>query len=376
MTERIALSEESPARSRHSALSALAVLVLAAAIYKGTPVQISAVLVAAVITAILDRFPIYLNPIGEIPITGVITVPTLVLFGWPTAVIGSALAIVPSFFSRPLGHALIRGSERLIGLATAAWVVQLVRFQGPYKDVDAVVMAALAVGVTHTMIATIRLHFEEGIAWLRGLSYLVEATSFHHIVVMTVAAVAVWTLTSSTSTIDRLLVPVIAAAVTLQLYLPRILRGQQQRRVLAAVSVLAAAVDAKDSYTADHSQSVAQLCQRVARAQGMNEQQVHRVYLAALLHDVGKTVVPIGILRKPGALTLEERDVIRSHVDAGVRIIKTIRGLADVAPIVEASHERMDGAGYPKGLKGDDIPLAARIILAVDAYNAMTTNRT
>jgi putative nucleotidyltransferase with HDIG domain len=357
-------------------LGAAAVVVLVAAIRTGTPAQIPAALVAAVMTAILDRFPIYLNPIGEVPISGVIMGPTLVLFGWPAAVMGSAMAMIPALFSRPWTHGLVRGSERLTGLAAAALAVSAVRISGSYRDVDAVLLAAIAIGVTHTGAAAIRLHFEEGIAWLRGLSYLMEATFFHHMVVMAVAAAAVWTIMNSTSTVDRLLVPVVAAAVTLQLYLPRILRGHEQRRVLAAVSVLAAAVDAKDPYTADHSHSVAQLCLRVARGMGMKEQQAHRVYLAALLHDVGKTVVPPEILRKAGPLTREERDVVRTHVDAGVRIIKTIRGLTDIAPIVAASHERIDGSGYPKGLAGEEIPLAARITLAVDAYNAMTTDRT
>jgi len=310
------------------------------------------------------------------PITGVIMIPTLVLFGWPAAIIGSAVAMIPSLFGRSPRDVLTRGSVQIISLAGAAVAASAVQVPGTYGEVAAVIIAAIAASILHTIMAALSMHAEEGIVWGRALGYLSVATFFHTLVVLTVAAVAVWTVMSSSSTVDRLLVPIVAAAVTLQLYLPRILRGREQRRVLAAVAILAAAVDAKDAYTANHSASVARLCQRVARHLGMDELEVQRVYLGALLHDVGKTVVPPAILKKPGSLTIEERDVVRTHVGAGVRIIQTIQGLADVAPIVWASHERLDGAGYPRGLKGDEVPLASRIILAVDAYNALTTDRT
>ncbi len=356
-------------------LGTAAVVVLAAAVRAATASQIPAAFVAAVVVALLERLPVYLDPVGEIPITGVITIPILVLFGWPAAIIGAAVGTVTSLLSRPLRDGLIRGSERLISLAAAALTVQAVRIPGPYSEIAAVVLAAATVAAVRTAATASRLHFEEGIAWTRALSYLAAATLSHRLAVTAAAAVTVWISTSSASAIDRLLVPVVAAAVTLHLYLPRILRGQEQRRVLAAVSVLAAAVDAKDPYTANHSQSVARLSRRVARVLGMPEPDVHNVYLAALLHDVGKMAVPPEILRKAGPLTQEERETVGAHVDAGVRIVRSIRGLADIAPVVEASHERVDGRGYPKGLREDEIPLAARIIVAVDAYNAITTDR-
>jgi len=354
----------------------VAIVVLAVAIRTATPSLIPAVLVVAIIAALLDRFPIHLNPVGEMPIGGVITIPTLVLFGWQAAVIGGALAVVPSFLRRPAREVVLRGSERMIVLAGAAAAAAGLQVPGRFGDVGDVFFAGGTLAILRAIIAAVRMNVEEGIALPRALRYLAAATSIHHVIVTIVAAVAVWTVMDSASTVDRLLVPVIAAAVTLQLYLPRILRGQEQRRVLAAVSVLAAAVDAKDAYTADHSASVARMCQRVARALGMDEPEVQTVYLAALLHDVGKTVVPPDMLRKAGPLTLSEREVVRTHVDAGVRIVRSIRGLSDIAPIVEASHEHLNGGGYPHGLSGAEIPLASRIILAVDAYNALTTDRT
>jgi putative nucleotidyltransferase with HDIG domain len=357
-------------------LYAAAMIVLVPAIRAMTISQIPAALVTAVVTAILDRFPIYLNPIGELPITAVITIPTLVLFGWPAAIIGAAgaMALTLLLSSSP-GEAVNRGLERLPALGAAAAVSQMIQFPAPTGEVAQVVLAIFALTVIRTLVVSLRMHLEETIALSRALRYLAVTTSSHMLVQTAVAAAAVWTITSSTSTTDRLLGPVLGAAVTLQLYLPRILRGQEERRVLAAVSVLAAAVDAKDAYTADHSATVARLSQRVARHLGLQELEVHRVYLAALLHDVGKTIVPPELLGKPAALTPQERDAVRSHVDAGVRIVETIKGLAGIAPLIAASHECWDGSGYPHGLKEEEIPLGARILHVVDAFNAITTDR-
>ncbi|TMI77434.1 MAG: MFS transporter [Bacillati bacterium ANGP1] len=279
------------------------------------------------------------------------------------------------FLYRPATEVFDYGTERLAGLTVAAALVTAFPYHGPGEGVNSVVLAALGYFLIHTLIVSARMHAEEAIAWPRAVRFLLTATSFHMGVFTAVASVVVWAVSNDPSITTRLLVPMVAAAVTLQLYFPRILRGQEQRRVLAAVSVLAAAVDAKDPYTADHSAEVAQLSRRIGRILNLDEPEVQRIYLAGLLHDVGKTVVPPSILLKPGKLTDEEWEVMRSHVEAGVRIVESIGGLADVAPIVAASHERLDGRGYPLGLKSAEIPIGSRINLVVDAYNALTTNR-
>lgn len=351
------------------------VLLLFGTIRAGTSAQIPAALVTALTKAGLDRFPIYLNPAGELSLAPVISIATLVLFGWPAALAGAAAGIAFGLFNRSPREVLVRAASDLPALAIAAFAASNIQVHGPNKEVVGVFIAVTTYAIISTLALSVQMHIEEAIAWRRCLRFLVTGTFFHLGVFAAVIAAAVWTVSNATSIVDRLLIPVVAAAVTLQLYLPRILRGQEQRRVLAAVSVLAAAVDAKDPYTAGHSVSVARLCQRVARLMDLDEPEVNRVYLAALLHDVGKTVVPGEILRKPGPLTSDEYDVVRTHADAGARIVETIRGLAEVAPIVGASHEHVDGVGYPLGLKAEEIPLGARIILAVDAYDALTTDR-
>jgi diguanylate cyclase (GGDEF)-like protein len=141
------------------------------------------------------------------------------------------------------------------------------------------------------------------------------------------------------------------------------------------IDALAAALAERDSYTGEHSASVVESATSVARALGLHELEVERVGHAALLHDIGKVGVPDRILHKSGPLAGDEWDVMREHPLIGERILGAIPGLGGVAQMVRHEHERFDGRGYPDGLRGDEIPIGSRIILACDAYHAMTSDR-
>ena len=142
-----------------------------------------------------------------------------------------------------------------------------------------------------------------------------------------------------------------------------------------AVLALAAAIEERDSYTREHSDQVVHLARGVAMILGLPAGKVERIAHAALLHDVGKLGVPNEILHKRGPLTAEEWSVMAEHPVAGERILLRISELAPIAPIVRHEHEHWDGSGYPDGLKGRAIPIGARVILACDAYEAMTAPR-
>jgi diguanylate cyclase (GGDEF)-like protein/putative nucleotidyltransferase with HDIG domain len=142
-----------------------------------------------------------------------------------------------------------------------------------------------------------------------------------------------------------------------------------------AVEALAVALLERDRYTGEHSESVVEMAGEVAAALGLAPEQVEDVRSAALLHDIGKVGIPDAILNKPGPLTTEERAVMAEHPVIGERILKSIGGFAPVAAIVRHEHESFDGSGYPDGISGDDIPIGSRIILACDAYHAMTSDR-
>ncbi|MDQ6749222.1 MAG: diguanylate cyclase [Actinomycetota bacterium] len=142
-----------------------------------------------------------------------------------------------------------------------------------------------------------------------------------------------------------------------------------------AVSALTVALLERDHYTGEHSESVVDLSGRVARGLGLDASAVAQVQAAALLHDIGKVAIPDEILNNPGSLSEEQWALMRDHTIIGERILRVIPGLGGVARIVRHEHERWDGTGYPDGLAGEDIPMGSRIILACDAYHAMTSDR-
>ena len=147
-----------------------------------------------------------------------------------------------------------------------------------------------------------------------------------------------------------------------------------ERHTQTLASALARAVDAKDSYTRSHCQTVSQLAALIATELGFTGDRLARMRLAGLLHDVGKIGVPDVILNKPAALTEDEYRVMQAHSVLGYEIVQAA-GLPQEARWVRHHHERVDGRGYPDGLAGDAIPLESRIILVADAYEAMTSDR-
>jgi diguanylate cyclase (GGDEF)-like protein len=139
--------------------------------------------------------------------------------------------------------------------------------------------------------------------------------------------------------------------------------------------VLVRIMHAKQPGLPDHSTGVAELAVAVGRRLGMDAEQIDELGRAAELHDIGKVGIPDAILDKPGALDTDEWEFIRQHTILGERILSAAPALRPVATIVRASHERWDGRGYPDGLKGQEIPLAARIVAVCDAYEAITDDR-
>jgi HD-GYP domain-containing protein (c-di-GMP phosphodiesterase class II) len=135
-------------------------------------------------------------------------------------------------------------------------------------------------------------------------------------------------------------------------------------------------VEADNAYTGEHSRDVVQLTLTVADRLGLNARERRNAEFVALLHDVGKIRIPAEIINKPGPLDADERAVVEQHTLEGEAMLTKIGGLlGEIGQVVRSCHERWDGSGYPDGLKGEEIPLIARIVCCTDAFSAMTTDR-
>ena len=148
-----------------------------------------------------------------------------------------------------------------------------------------------------------------------------------------------------------------------------------ERTFLSTVEALANALEANDEYTSTHARWITDLALKVGVELGLDAAALERLELGALFHDIGKIGIPSRILLKTGPLTAEERAIVETHPILGERIIAPIEQLAEVRQIVRSAHEHYDGGGYPDRLAGDEIPLESRIVLACDAFHAMTTDR-
>jgi len=154
-------------------------------------------------------------------------------------------------------------------------------------------------------------------------------------------------------------------------------RAAEENRALfmGSIQMLAGAVDEKDPYTRGHSDRVTRYSMMIAKEMNLDEAFMETLHISAQLHDVGKIGIEDHILKKPGALTAEEFEVMKTHTTKGANILRPVTQLAEMLPGIELHHEALDGRGYPYGLQGDQIPLLARVIAVGDTFDALTTNR-
>ena len=163
----------------------------------------------------------------------------------------------------------------------------------------------------------------------------------------------------------------------LETYIEDLPRAAEENRELfiGTVKALAAAIDGKDPYTRGHSERVGRFSLAIGERLGLPDEELEKLRISALLHDVGKIAIEDSILKKPAALTNEEYEIMKGHPQKGYKIMSQIPAMRDFLPGMYMHHEMMDGNGYPQGLKGDEIPMQARIVSVADTFDAMTTDR-
>jgi HD-GYP domain-containing protein (c-di-GMP phosphodiesterase class II) len=153
------------------------------------------------------------------------------------------------------------------------------------------------------------------------------------------------------------------------------LEDSVRRQTLAMAVTLVSLIDLRDQYTGSHSSRVAAYCRQTAVRLGLPDEDVETIVFAASLHDIGKIGVPDSVLLKPGKLTDEEFQSIRKHPEYGWMALRNVDGFQEAALLVLHHHERLDGEGYPGGLRGSAIPYGSRIIAVADSFDALTTDR-
>ena len=163
----------------------------------------------------------------------------------------------------------------------------------------------------------------------------------------------------------------------LEEHIANLARAAQENRELfvGTVKALAAAIDGKDRYTRGHSERVCRVSVAIGQRLGLDEEELETLRISALLHDVGKIGIDDSILKKPSALTEEEYEIMKTHPQQGYKIMKNIPAMKDFLPGMYMHHEMVNGQGYPQGLKGDEIPLQAKIVSVADTFDAMTIDR-
>jgi HD-GYP domain-containing protein (c-di-GMP phosphodiesterase class II) len=163
----------------------------------------------------------------------------------------------------------------------------------------------------------------------------------------------------------------------LENYIKDLQRSADENRelFLGTVKSLAAAIDGKDPYTRGHSERVSRISVAIAQRLGISDDECEKIRISALLHDVGKIAIDDNILKKPASLTDEEFVIMKQHPQKGYKIMSQIAAMKQYLPGMYMHHEMVNGQGYPQGLKGDEIPLMAKIVAVADTFDAMTTDR-
>jgi HD-GYP domain-containing protein (c-di-GMP phosphodiesterase class II) len=340
----------------------------------------------AVVAAFAERGRVELSSHLSESISLVPTLFAAVLFGPLAAMVVGISSFIPEFRAPYLKWASYTASRAITAVVTglAAYEVAGAIHQRLTSVAAATTVGALTSQSLDASFAAIALRLRRRAAiadTLRELGPLALAAVPLYAPVVAFLAFAYSEL--SVFTLPLFFVPALAAQRLFALYqdqrkLTRELVDANtalERANLSFASALVATLDARDRYTAGHSEAVGIYARDIAKHLELSPKEQQLAYVCGLVHDIGKIGLPAGLLEKPGTLTLDERRQMQLHSEIGERILANVDTYAEIAAVVRHHHERLDGAGYPDGLCGNDIPLLSRVIAVADAYNAMTSDR-
>lgn len=340
-----------------------------------------AILMFATFLAILAELKptrFYFGPHGgsEVSLSMIVILPVAVLYGWPLALLLSVLAVATTDIHAGKAWYKIAVNAANYALSTFLAGTTYAVLTGGVPFPHALPLSLAASALMGFLFFLVNTSFVgTGLALIYSLpmgqtvlsNARLVAPVFFAMIGLSVTATLLWTVHPFATVL--LIPPMLATKLSYEHYVR--LRQETDNFLIA----LADAVDMRDPYTAQHSHRVAQLSQAIARRLKLGAEDVATLGAIARVHDVGKLVVRDAILLKDDVLTAQEYEEMKGHVEAGVRILERISLYRAALEILAQHHERLDGSGYPRGLRGDEIIFPARVLAVADAYDAMTTDR-
>jgi putative nucleotidyltransferase with HDIG domain len=340
---------------------------------------------ALALSALLaERQGVRLSPRAEVSVSFLPIVLAAVLYGPLAAIAVSATSLLLDF-EAPYLRWLVWTTSRSLAAGAAGWIAIATGAHSMHSLTDVVYVVVAA-----TLAEQLGdLFLNAGTAYIRGMPLREVAREASTILVTIplytpLTAILVYAYREvSPWSVAFFLVPAFAAQKLFLLYQEQRATAEQlqaaiqkqEKANLSFATALVTGLDARDRYTAGHSAAVAIYARDIAERLGLSEEKQRLAHMCGLVHDIGKIVLPPGLLEKPGPLSLDERRQMETHPAIGERILTEVEDYSEIAAVVRHHHERFDGAGYPDGLLGEDIPLLSRIIGVADAYDAMTSDR-
>jgi putative nucleotidyltransferase with HDIG domain len=390
--ERLLPRELSPIQLYGVAVSTCAVAMMLGLVLGGYGLEAPIPVGLLAVTALLaESQSVRLTPTFELSVASLTFVLAAVLFGPVAAVVVGASGLLVDLWRRDAEQHVLRwivwtGNRALVaGAAGLAATAAGGSSGGTLGKLLAAVTAATAADVAGDLVLSPLPAVIRGNASWRQLTATLVPLQLSaiplHVPVITLLAYAY--LHISPWSVAFFIAPAFAAQRLFLLYRRQretaeelgAANVQLEKASLSFATALVTTLDARDRYTAGHSAAVAIYSRDIASRMGLSAEEQQLAHLCGLVHDIGKVGLPPGLLEKAGALTLEERRQMEAHPSIGERILGKVENYSEIARIVRHHHERVDGHGYPDGLRGEEIPLIARIIAVADAYDAMTSDR-
>lgn len=341
-------------------------------------ISLLGVLLFGVLIFAADNLSAPLPKTGSVSVNFGISLASLIIFGPSTAIIVTFISIfnIREFIKRvPYYRHMFNAGQYLISMGIASLVFEIIYNQDvanffSTKNIGFILIAAYIFFFLNTMLTAAAISISEKISfanvWVFNFAWLIPFQLF--LAAMAIAISFLYKMYGSFTLLFTSL-PLIIAQYT---YL---LRVKERRALLNSILQIVKIVEAKDPYTAGHSVRVAEYSENIARKLKLNEYDIELLANLANLHDLGKIQVDLSVLNKPGSFNREDWDEMRKHPRVGYNIVKEITFLKSEASAILHHHERIDGKGYPCGVKGDELSLFAKILMVADSYDAMTTDR-